>query len=94
MMHLLTLHTGAPLLQRQHPLPVQLPGVMLLEMGGGHDIQLPLPVLQLSHQQLQFPPLSLDGGGTAQVTDGKLSQQHTSQLTKDALFWSGLQRCT
>lgn len=42
-------------------------------MGGSHGVQLPVPVLQFSHQQLELPPLLLDGC-TAQVVYRKLLQ--------------------
>lgn len=69
----LTIQTGTPLLQGEHPLAVLFPGVKLLMMGGSHGVQLPVPVLQLSHQQLELPPLPLDGRAN-QVSHRKLLQ--------------------
>lgn len=70
---LFTFQTGTPVLQGEHPLAVLFPGLKLLVMGGSHGVQLPVPVLQLSHQQLELPPLLLDGRAT-QVIHRKLLQ--------------------
>lgn len=76
MVGVLTLQMSAPLLHREQPPPVLFPGLNLLVMRGSHGVQLPFPVLQLSHQQLELSSLPLDGGAT-QVARMKLSQQDT-----------------
>ncbi len=72
---ILTMQTGTPLLQAEHPLPLLFPGMKLLAMRGSHGVQLHVAVLQLSHQQLELPPLPLDGGAT-QFTHRKLLETH------------------
>lgn len=62
------MQTGTLLPQSQQLLAVLFPGVELLLMGGSRDVQLLVPVLQLGHQQLQLPPLPLDGGASQVIT--------------------------